>query len=290
MRSELPLLTVGIPTYNSAHFLPDALASIMRQGLDDFEVVIVDNASEDDTEQVVRSFANDRIRYFRNTTNLGSRENHNRCLQKARGRYFKFVCADDVLLDGLLSRQIAVLESQLDVSLVSCDIIITDSELANRKLFRFFPGTCSGSRVINACLSGLSCYIGGPSNFMFRLSDSAGITLDTSYRYVSDLRFGLRLLERGNYVNIGEAGYLYRRHAASDTVANCPEDIQMPEYFRLVDEFGWWNPLTCTQAVRRGGAQGKRAARLNFQSSLRPDSLLKAISALPDVWRMRSLR
>ena len=58
MASEEPLLTIAIPTFNSAHFLPDAIASIMREGLDDFEILIVDNASEDNTEEVVRSFEN----------------------------------------------------------------------------------------------------------------------------------------------------------------------------------------------------------------------------------------
>ena len=77
MAGAEPLLTVAIPTFNSAHFLPDAVASIMRQGLDDFEILIVDNASEDNTEEVVRSFENRRIRYIRNPSNLGACENGN---------------------------------------------------------------------------------------------------------------------------------------------------------------------------------------------------------------------
>src|SRR5437660_10570626 len=87
MTGETPLLTVAIPTFNCAHFLPDAIASIMRQGLDDFEILIVDNASEDNTEEVVRSLQNSRIRYLRNPSNLGSQENGNRCLANSRGRY-----------------------------------------------------------------------------------------------------------------------------------------------------------------------------------------------------------
>ena len=55
MATEEPLLTIAIPTFNCARFLPDAIASIMRQGLDDFEILIVDNASEDNTEEVIRS-------------------------------------------------------------------------------------------------------------------------------------------------------------------------------------------------------------------------------------------
>ena len=75
MQNEDPLLTIAIATYNSAHYLPDAIASVMCQGLDDFEIVIVDNASEDNTKQIVESLNNLHIRYIRNSSNLGAVEN-----------------------------------------------------------------------------------------------------------------------------------------------------------------------------------------------------------------------
>jgi len=106
MATEEPLLTIAIPTFNSAHLLPDAIASIMRQGLDDFEILIIDNASEDNTEEVVRLFKNHAFGYLRNPSNLGACENGNRCFSEFRGRYFKLLCADDVLLDRVLLKQL----------------------------------------------------------------------------------------------------------------------------------------------------------------------------------------
>src|ERR1700686_1146124 len=126
MATEEPLLTIAIPTFNCARFLPDAIASIMRQGLDDFEILIVDNASDDNTEEVVRSFEIPHIRYLRNPSNLGACENGNRCLANSRGRYFKLLCADDVLLDGVLPKQLNVLETRPDAALVTCDYLPTD--------------------------------------------------------------------------------------------------------------------------------------------------------------------
>lgn len=288
MPSKDPLLTVAIPTYNSAHFLPDAIASIMRQGLDDFELVVVDNASDDNTEEVIHSYRDARVRYIRNETNIGSRENINKCLSNVRGRYVRLLCADDVLLDGVLLKQLDVLQRMPEVALVTCDLVVTNSELQAESTLRFFPGSTTGARVVNACLSGLQNYIGGPSNFMFRRADAVDLKVDADYFWVADLKFGLQLLERGAYFNIGEAGYLYRRHPNSETDTNCQTDIRLPEYLKLVDEFDWWNPLNCLQTLRRGTAEDKRVARRHWAKATLPARMAKACSALPDVLQMRA--
>ena len=86
-----PRLTVGIPTYNAAKYLPAAIDSVLQQEVDDCEIVIVDNASTDETQAVVEAYADPRIRYFRNDTNMGMSGSWNRCLAEARGDYFQ-VC------------------------------------------------------------------------------------------------------------------------------------------------------------------------------------------------------
>jgi len=103
----------------------------MQQGLDDFEILIVDNASEDNTEEVVRPFENRHIRYIRNPSNLGSRENGSRCLanSRSRGHYIEFLCAADVLLDGVSRKQLNVLETRPEVALVTCNYLSTDRNL-----------------------------------------------------------------------------------------------------------------------------------------------------------------
>jgi glycosyltransferase involved in cell wall biosynthesis len=249
----MPAVSIAIPTYNAASFLPAAIDSIMRQGLEDFEIVVSDNASEDDTEAVISAMGNPHIRFFKNSSNLGSRENLKRCLDLVSGDYIKILCADDVLLDGVIIKQVAVLRQRAEVSLVTCNMIVTDSELRPQKVQYMYPGSSSGSRIKIICLSGLNNYIGGPSNFMFRRHDADNLTPDANYRWLSDLKFGLQLLERGCYANIDEVGYLYRRHAATDSALNCPIEIRLAEFFRLLDEFDGWNLLSWAQAIRRLG-------------------------------------
>jgi glycosyltransferase involved in cell wall biosynthesis len=287
MPDDQPLLTVGIPTYNSACFLPDAIASIMKQGVEDLEILIIDNASEDNTEDVVRALHDDRIRYIRNATNIGSRENFNRCILNSRARYIKLLCADDVLLDGVLLRQMRVLKDESDVTIVSCDALVTNWELKVKEKHRMLPGRHSGGRVINACLSGLWNYIGGPSNVMFRRADAVGISFDNSYRLIADLKFFLQLLKKGSYFNIGQAGYFYRRHSDSDTETNCSSTDHINEIVRLIEEFRWWNPLNCLQIMRHGRSPSSYMTPDIVRQICSTANLLQALAATPDVAYMR---
>ena len=290
MTAADPVLTVAIPTFNSAHFLPDAIASIMRQGLDDYEILIVDNASEDNTQEVVASFGNSHIRYIRNSSNLGSRENGNRCLANSRGRYIKVLCADDVLLDGILRKQLDILETRPEVTLVTCGYLATDPHLNVLGSWSAFPGSHPGRRVINFCLSRMTNAIGGPSNLMIRRSDAKGIKSDASYRLLADLKFGIQILERGDYVNIDEPGILYRRHPNSDFVTNHPEEIHMLEYLRLVTEFNWWNPLNCGVAFFLGGVEGRSSVRENWRRACSVSPVARGLEASADVVYKRLLR
>ncbi|MGA3010662.1 MAG: glycosyltransferase family 2 protein [Terracidiphilus sp.] len=285
-----PELSICIYTYNSAHFLPDAIGSVMRQGLEDFEIVIVDNASQDDTEALVRGLNNQYIRYFKNPENFGPHYSATRCIAEARGKYMRHLCADDVLVDGVLLKQMEVLRRRPDVALVTCDLCATDSELREGNIFREFPGECSAERMLNLCLSGLGNYIGGPSSIMFRRKDAEDLLFDSSYWWVSDLKFGLQLLRHGAYVNIDEVGYLYRRHPNTGTELYCPNEIRMPNYFRLVDEFDWWNPLNCLQAIRRGGREGRKIVFKRWSRACRPKSVANALRSFGDVLHMRRTR
>jgi glycosyltransferase involved in cell wall biosynthesis len=290
MAGEEPRLTVAIPTFNSAHFLPDAIASVMRQGLDDFEILIMDNASGDKTEEVVRSFQNCHIRYIRNPSNLGACENGNRCLTNSRGRYLKFLCADDVLLDGVLRKQLNVLEARPEVALVTCGYLPTDPHLNVQGSWSAFPGSHPGRRVINFCLSRMTNGIGGPSNIMIRRAAAAGVVSDASYRLLADLKFSLQILEHGAYVNIDEPGVLYRRHPNSDLVTNCPAEIRIPEYLRLVSEFNWWNPFNCVVASFFGGTEGRRVVREHWRQACTPGRLAGSFEAFADLLYKRMVR
>ncbi len=96
MTNVRPLVTIAIPTYNRADlFLRDAINAALQQTYSNIEVIISDNCSVDDTEAVVKSFADPRVRYFRQERNIGANNNFNFCLEQAKGDYFLLFLDDD---------------------------------------------------------------------------------------------------------------------------------------------------------------------------------------------------
>ncbi|UVL02549.1 glycosyltransferase [Pseudomonas sp. B21-047] len=112
-----PLLSVVIPTYNHGRYLGQCVQSVLDQGVDDIEILVLDNASTDDTTEVMAAFAgNPSVRYIRNRYNFGPGYNWRNGLRIAQGRYFTFLSADDYFNPGHLSRLLPTLESQPHVA------------------------------------------------------------------------------------------------------------------------------------------------------------------------------
>lgn len=114
MTDRNPLISIGVPVYNGANFLGDALDSILAQTLEDFEVVISDNASTDETQNICRTYAarDSRIRYHRQTKNLGAARNYNDTFRRSRGRYFRWTAHDDMIAPTFLERCHSRLEDE----------------------------------------------------------------------------------------------------------------------------------------------------------------------------------
>lgn len=125
MPTRSPQVSVCVPTYNRAAILGEAVASVLAQTFADFELIIFDNASEDDTEAVVRSFDDERVFYARNPRNVGPLENMNRCLLRSRGKFIAFLPDDDMMEPENLTEKVAVLNANPAVGLVhsSYDLI-----------------------------------------------------------------------------------------------------------------------------------------------------------------------
>lgn len=101
-----PRVSIGMPVYNGANFIRAAIASLLSQEFGDFELIISDNASTDDTEAICRDLAQmePRIRYSRNTVNLGASKNYNKVFHLAHGEFFKWAAHDDECHPAMLRR------------------------------------------------------------------------------------------------------------------------------------------------------------------------------------------
>jgi glycosyltransferase involved in cell wall biosynthesis len=114
-----PLLSVGMPVFNGSQWLSQAINSILTQNFTDFELIICDNASTDDTETICRqAAANDaRIRYHRNVTNIGAHGNYDRVFNLSSGKYFKWATCSDYCLQDFFAKCVTVLDARPDVVL-----------------------------------------------------------------------------------------------------------------------------------------------------------------------------
>ena len=90
-----PKVSIILPTYNRAKYLDRAISSVLNQSYSDFELIIVDDASTDNTKEVVDMFDDDRIRYIRNEKNLGGAGARNRGIKEAKGDFIAFQDSDD---------------------------------------------------------------------------------------------------------------------------------------------------------------------------------------------------
>lgn len=109
-----PVISVIIPTYNRAQYLPDAVDSVLRQTFQDFEVIVVDDGSTDETAEVMKQYASDqRVHYFQKE-NGGCASARNFGLDKAQGEYVEHLDSDDTLLDNDLELKIEALRTLPD--------------------------------------------------------------------------------------------------------------------------------------------------------------------------------
>ncbi|MES2467135.1 MAG: glycosyltransferase family 2 protein [Verrucomicrobiota bacterium] len=236
-----PKISVCIATYNYGRYLRDCMDSILNQSFKDFELIICDNASSDDTKQVVSSYSDVRIRYFCQDSNIGPQRNFNTAIGMAKGEYIKLMCADDVMLEKVLEDQAGTLDRASNVGMVSCDNFLSDESLCLQSVFKCMHGEINGEALIAMCNDKLLNLVGGPSNHMFRASALPPAPFDQEFKYLSDLLVVFKVLRNWDYSSINRPGYIYRRHSLTDTNLSCPNAVLWDNWYRLVAVHGRFN-------------------------------------------------
>ena len=120
-----PLVSVIVPTYNYGRYIAEALASILAQTVSDLEVIVVDDGSTDDTQEVLRRVTDPRVRVVQQE-HAGTAAARNRGQAKARGQFIAWLDADDLWRPTFLERQLAVLEAEPEVGFCFANFIRTE--------------------------------------------------------------------------------------------------------------------------------------------------------------------
>lgn len=115
-----PKISILMPCYNNAPYVAEAIESMLNQTFTDFELIVLDDCSSDNSEEVIKSFTDKRIVYHRNEQNTGLANNLNIGLQMARGKLIARMDGDDISLPERLQTQVDFLEAHPDIDLCSC--------------------------------------------------------------------------------------------------------------------------------------------------------------------------
>ncbi|MBE9201833.1 MULTISPECIES: glycosyltransferase family 2 protein [unclassified Nodularia (in: cyanobacteria)] len=128
MSKNPPKVSIGLPVYNGEKFIKAALDSLLAQTFTDFELIISDNASTDNTEEICRAYAaqDERIRYYRNNSNLGCSRNFNRVFELSVGEYFKWAAYDDLHAPDFLIKCVEILDNHPTVVLCHSHVSLID--------------------------------------------------------------------------------------------------------------------------------------------------------------------
>ena len=107
------LVSIITPSYNTANYISSTIKSVQAQTYTNWEMIIVDDCSEDNTDEVVAPFLTDsRIRYLKNEKNSGAAVSRNRALREAKGHWIAFLDSDDLWAPNKLEKQISFMDCQ----------------------------------------------------------------------------------------------------------------------------------------------------------------------------------
>jgi glycosyltransferase involved in cell wall biosynthesis len=236
-----PKVSVLIPTYEYGRFLPAAIDSVLAQDFRDFELLISDDGSQDDSAAVIRRYAaqDSRVRYRIHERNLGMVENWNWCLREARGEYIKYVFGDDCLPSpSALRRLVAMLDGEPRASLAVSARLILDEASQVQEVWDELgaAGYQSGPDVIIRCMQRDRNLVGEPSTVLFRRIPAAR-GFDPTFRQVVDQEMWFHLLASSGLVYTPEPLCAFRRHPAQQTVANEKNRLASSEVMRIVARY-----------------------------------------------------
>ncbi|HVY72536.1 MAG TPA: glycosyltransferase family A protein [Candidatus Paceibacterota bacterium] len=209
-----PRVTVLMPVYNGARYLRDAMDSILAQTYADFEFLIVDDGSTDESVEIIRSYTDPRIRLERNGMNRGLVYSLNRGISLARGGYVARMDCDDISLPQRLAEQVAYLDKHRDIAVCGTWVKTLGERAAAYEYF-LDPEDIKASLLFTTSLA--------HPTVMLRKSllKEAGLEYDPAHAHAEDYGLWVSLVHAGyKLANLPLVSLLYRRHVASVSAAH----------------------------------------------------------------------
>ncbi len=199
-----------MPVYNAQEYVQQAIESILNQTYGDFEFLIVNDASSDDSRPIITSFADKRIRLIDNETNLGIARSRNRGVELASGEYIALMDSDDISLPQRLATQVAFMERYRECGV--CGGWMRTIGRRSGVIIRY-PAECA---AIRCAMFFKNKGIANPTAMLRRrVFERLGIRYNPELRCFSDYDFWVRCLHAIQFANISEVLVEYRLHESN---------------------------------------------------------------------------
>jgi len=256
MREEtLPLVTIAIPTYNRAgSYLPVALGSALAQKYPRLEVLVADNASNDETASLLQSITDKRLRYLRHPVNIGANRNYNYCLNEARGDYFLLLHDDDAIDDDFVAACMAAANWEVHEGIIRTGVRVIDEQGSTVREITNAAGEGSLAQYFQAWFAGQTNWYLANTLFCTRqLREQGGF--HSRYHLAED-GFAIVRLARFHRIDVRQVKASFRVHRGENTMADPAHAILWArEYLDLLDCMCAFAPCEDSATLRREGAR-----------------------------------
>ena len=234
-----PQITVALPVYNGEQYIAVAIESVLSQTFSDYELLILDNCSTDNTLNIIEKFNDSRIRLIVNTKNLGMIGNWNLAVSLATGNYIKILSHDDLLASSCLAEQINAFLTHPDqnIGIVTCKKrIINETGVTVMPGFGIFGQTkiINGRRAINKTIRAGRNIIGEPSVVLLDMALLRASGNFEQPQFTPDIKMWFKMLKTSNllFLNKNLASYRISTTSTSTSVAS----TQGLQFVELIQE------------------------------------------------------
>ena len=234
-----PQITVALPVYNGEQYIAVAIESVLSQTFSDYELLILDNCSTDNTLNIIEKFNDSRIRLIVNTKNLGMIGNWNLAVSLAAGNYIKILSHDDLLAPNCLAQQINGFLTHQDqnIGIVTCKKrIINETGVTVMPGFGIFGHTkiINGRRAINKTIRAGRNIIGEPSVVLLDMALLRASGNFEQPQFTPDIKMWFKMLKTSNllFLNKNLASYRISSTSTSTSVAS----TQGLQFVELIQE------------------------------------------------------
>lgn len=206
----MPKVSVIMPVYNGEKYLKEAIESILNQTATDLELIIIDDGSVDSTSNIINSFNDERIKYFKNEKNSGISFSLNRALDLACGEFIARMDADDISLPSRLETQIKYMQKNSEIEVCGCNVRLIGTDEKS------WPSSES-SEALKVDLI-FNCCLAHPT-VMFRKSvvQSGEARYNSAFDHMEDYELWTRLIKSHKFGCVQDVLFEYRIHPSQTT-------------------------------------------------------------------------